>query len=203
MLLVQILWTGFAGAPGYTNLAFLGDSATPAPQGNVDTVVARADAFAQAMVANAPAAVNVQVSGEVKQVDPATGALQAILAPQLQPAGHQGQGLDPNFSGASGACIDWTTSTIQGNRVIRGRTFVVPLSNFAYDGGSLKGDVLTQLRAAATALVTESGAEALPFAIWSRPRPATAPGGARAGKAGRVVASTVPDLAAVLRSRRD
>jgi hypothetical protein len=131
---------------------------------------------------------------DVNWFDEASGALLAITAIGTPPATHNGGGGTTGPS-PTGACISWTTGGINRGRLVRGRSFVVPLAAAYYDGnGSLTTPCTTQLQLAATHLI---GATGIPFSVWSRPR---------LGAGGAIFAAltgTVHDQAAVLRSRRD
>jgi hypothetical protein len=79
-----------------------------------------------------------------------------------------------------------------------GRSFVVPASTEIYQtDGTIASATLTEQRAAASAYVAATGPT---VGVWVRPKTGT---GAHAGQFVPAVAARVPDLAAVLRSRRD
>jgi hypothetical protein len=99
-----------------------------------------------------------------------------------------------NYTGASGAVVHWLSSGVVRGRRVRGRTFLVPLGPNAYDVGSgLTTAAITAIKNAADGLVTAGGGG---FVAWSRPA------GFSAGSSHAVTGTRVPDLAAVLRSRR-
>lgn len=113
------------------------------------------------------------------------------------------------YSGSSGFCVDWKTTTISHRRRIQGRSFFVPAFSSVYqtDGSILEATRSTILGHAQT-LVTSMGTD---FLVWSRPVVAPVPNPpvgepghveARDGTSGPVVAAFVPDIAVVLRSRR-
>lgn len=95
---------------------------------------------------------------------------------------------------ASQACVTWRTTSA--TRSGRGRTFVGPLGFAAIQGddGTLSPAALTALRAAASALVESSDSFANgAIGVYSRTD----------GVLRDVVGSSVRDVVAVLRSRRD
>lgn len=188
---VKILWQGFTGAPGYTTLNFLGSGTD---EDESAEAIEAADAFATTVAPLLANGTSLTVQAEAEVFDEATGELLAVHAVDPAPSAHVGasgaQGPLP-----TGAVISWTTPGINRGRKVRGRTYIVPLSLASYQSdGTLLGAVVTTLTSAATALVAHPDSS---FGVWSRPR---------AGAGGAFFGATtwrVPDMAAVLRSRRD
>lgn len=160
---IQVVTTGYLGAPGWTNFYFktvVGPSV--ADQGD-----AIAD-WLQVVKVGFPNMWSAQVSSEVKVFNEVTGDLEAyesLTAPTTTPV--LGATGNEYGSGVSGCCIAWSTSTVNRGRLIRGRTFLVPLARYMYDAD---GTVLDSFR---TDVVTASNAltsGGTGFGIWSRPR---------------------------------
>ena len=98
------------------------------------------------------------------------------------------------YSATSGACITWRTATVVNNKLVRGRTFIVPLSGGSYQSdGTLATSTITTIRTAANALLNSTDQT---FVVWSRPKD-DAP-----GQTAVATMALVTDQAAVLRSRR-
>lgn len=201
ILRIKLRWTGFSGAPGYSIFHFR-DFET-GEGGGVDATQAqsaadRVRAFALALVDLLPAGARLQVEPDVEVLEETNGQMQDIL--QVTP-GATVAGKSTNtgsYSGATGAVVNWRTASVRNGRRIRGRTFLVPLYYTAYDSdGTINTTALTAIRTAADALV--AGGNSPDLGVWARPSASGASDG------NWVVASsaTVPDLAAVLRSRRD
>lgn len=131
-------------------------------------------------------------------IDDTTGALNgswavaavapvACVAPGSAPAG-------------VGACITWTTGGIVMGaagrpRRLRGRTFLVPIGGDAYDtDGTLKPAHVAAFQTLADGIRGAGG-----LAVWHRPVGV----GAANGNSYGVIAGSVRDKVAVLRSRRD
>lgn len=184
-------WTGFRGAPGYSNFYFAGDSADELLlEQSAETV----RSFFQAFRDYLPSGINIQVRGNAEVIDEANGQITSQLDFE-QPAPVIGA-TTGTYSAASGAVVNWNTNAYRNGRRIRGRTFLVPLSTNAYDSaGDLNGAALGDIRDGATYL--SSGAAPLPFVVWARPINGSG------GTAEPVVSHTVPDMGAILRSRRD
>jgi hypothetical protein len=90
--------------------------------------------------------------------------------------------------------IDWLTSTIANHKRLRGRTFVVPIDNGGFSGdGTPKDTLVTAFEAYGATLIEEQSTS---FVVWHR-------GTGTNGSVGLVTSAHVPDMAAVLRSRRD
>lgn len=188
---ITAVWSGFTGAPGYTNFFFdafgSGDL--------VDAETARVRAFFNALTLNLPADVDINVQGEAAILDEVTGELIGYANATTQPAVVAGVATG-GYSAPSGATIGWQTEAVAKGRRLRGRTFIVPLSNGSYEAnGTLTPGTIQALNAAANALIGDGSGPQL--VIWSRP---VAGAG---GSIGAVTGHRVPDLAAVLRSRRD
>lgn len=99
-----------------------------------------------------------------------------------------------SYSAPSGACIDWLTATIAGKHRLRGRTFLVPIVNSAYEeNGSIRVARVAEIKSRAEDLIASQSAS---FVVWHR-------GTGDDGSSGLITSAHVPSLAAVLKSRRD
>lgn len=151
--------------------------------------------FFDGVAADLPSSVSIDVLSQVEVLDDISGQLVDYSddPEELDPVSGGSSG---NFSGPSGAVVNWRTSTIVDGRRLRGRTFLVPLNNSAYEpDGTLSNAALVRLNNAASVL---SGAGfGSGFGILSRPS------GGGAIRFGEVTGHNIPDMAAVLRSRRD
>jgi hypothetical protein len=148
-----------------------------------------------------PSVVKVQVLGDVEVIDVATGELVGAAngGSKAELAGAQPSSI--GWAAPTGACITWTTAGIRQvsskPRRVRGRTFIVPLSNAAYDvNGTLTDTAMGTLNAAATALRGNFSGQEL--AVFARP----GVGGTPVGAAYAVTGHKLTDQAAILRSRR-
>lgn len=202
ILKVKARWSGFNGSPGWTNFYFrdFADS-EPTQQQAVDAV-ARTNTFFTAIKDKFTTAVSIAIQNDVEIVEESTGDLKNVLT-VTAPAAIVGSNTIATFSGASGAVVTWRTGSVHGGRRVRGRTFLVPTSTALYQNdGTLDPAHRTGIQTAADALA--SGAGSPDLGIWARPKKnpdtgaITSPGAWYA-----VTGATVPDLAAILRSRRD
>lgn len=189
---VKVRWSGFSGAPGYTNLHF--DAPTEPTQAGAQAVYQAAFQFTVDITSALPSAVSLTTEGGVEVVDQTTNELITILQATQ---GATQKGLNTGgFSSATGACIVWETGEVKNGRRVRGRTFVVPLAATYYDlDGTLNNGVLTDLQSAATALAGGG----FSFGVLSRPSSQ----GAGDGSFHTVSSGRITDKTAVLRSRRD
>lgn len=188
----QVVWTGWSGAPGYST--FFAD-ATDAPQGHADQVfnlLGTALSDVGGVTNYLPNGVKLTFGSVMDRVDAGTNDLigTAAVTPPSTITGVGGN----LYSAASGACITWRTALfVQGRRVV-GRTFLIPLNGSAYgDDGTLGADFLTKARSAAATYI--AAAVSTPV-VMMRATP-THPGGAAP-----IIAGSITDQAAVLRSRR-
>lgn len=188
---VTTTWLGITGAPGYTSFSFDGVSEDPA---NAAAAVDAAYIFFDELCNILGSTASITVQPEVRYYDTATGDLESIAAVSPAPTTLTGR-FSNQGPGPCGAVVSWSTAGINRGRPVRGRTYCVPLAAGCYEAnGSLTSGTITQVSEAATALV---GADDAIFGIWSRPR---------LGAGGAFFPVTtwhVPDMAAVLRSRRD
>lgn len=193
MALVRVTaeWTGFNGGPGYS--AFHFDALTP--MADIQGLQARVAGLFYEIRPQLPEDVRVTVRPTSEIIDEVTGELIDYVEPEEAQSGYSGA-ASGGYSGASGAVINWNTATVARGRRVRGRTFLVPLAGAAYDDvGTLTSSTLSNLGRGADALY---GGEADPdFCVWSRPRNGSG------GVLAPVISHRIPDLAAILRSRRD
>nr|CRY96699.1 hypothetical protein [uncultured prokaryote] len=185
------VWSGFRGAPGYSNFYFGGDGTVP---GEIEADAARIRTFFNDIRDLLPTGLSVRIQPEAATIDETTGNITDLTA--FDAPSQVIGGTNANYSAASGAVVNWLTGTYVNGRRLRGKTFLVPLTTSAYDGsGDLTGTALGTLQTAANDLVGEVGERAL--VVWSRPKNGSG------GQSALVVSATVPDLGAILKSRRD
>lgn len=188
-----VRWSGFVGAPGYTNLHFLNpEEPTLAIR---DTTVSRVRTFFEAIKGELPNVVTLTYPTEFEELDTATGELLQTL--DITPVAVTAGSAAGDYSAPSGACINWSTSQVVNGRRLRGRTFIVPMIATAYDlDGSLDNTRRTAMQTAANTLC--SFQDNLVLAVWHRPT-----GGGSDGVAAQVSSASITDKAAILTSRRD
>lgn len=186
---IQIKSSGFPGAPGYTNLYFR--SAVP-PDPHFQF------AAAWGFLGNLRAAMPAQWSGQIvangRVLEETTGVLGVFTdVPVEFSAPRPGIAGGGFGAGVAGAAIGWSTGTINRGRLIRGRTFVVPLSAESYQAdGTLTPDVMNLFTVAGQGMIAAN----VEFGVWSRPRLGAG------GKFGVALSSRTKDQAAFLSSRR-
>lgn len=193
---IKVNWTGFVGAPGYTNLYFRDPGSATMSQSVVNAAITATDTWLGAWVSSIPQVVNFVIDPNVEVIDENNGSLVALFTgtPSTTRAGSQ----TGNYSAASGAVVNWKTIGIRNGRVMRGRTFMVPLAATAQGpDGSLDATKLASLRTATATFISSFGTAAL--VVWGRP---TTSGGTD-GVSAAVTGFNIPDFSAVLRSRRD
>jgi hypothetical protein len=181
----RIHWAGFQGGPG-VNTFFLQEGAA------ANTALR---AFYNALTAYIPTTVVISFDQSGDEVDEASGALTGTWS-DVAASAVTGLGSGA-YGGASGAVVEWLTASVATHRRIVGKTFLVPLVNAAYDtSGTLASAFITTCTTAANTLVAALVAPNQ-LGVWHRPV------GGAGGRLAPVTGTRVPDLAAVLRSRRD
>lgn len=188
----KIVWSGFPGAPGYT--VFHAHSFEADPTQEANDFAAAVGAFAVNIATLLPNNVSVLRHQEVEVLEDTTGTLETVVQVNaLAPV--QGTG-GLNYSAPVGGVISWGSSRVRKGRRMRGRTFVVPMASAAFENnGSLTSTAQAALLDAGNKLRDHATSQ---LVIYGRPTPL-----ATDGESGTVETVRVPDLAAVLRSRRD
>jgi len=187
-------WSAFTGAPGYTN--FYSDGT------NLNTGLLKA--FFQAMTRYFPAGLTISFPDSADVIDDATGMLLGSV-----PALHNDPVVSATaagpYAGASGAIVDWQCGSERvAGRLVRGRTFLVPLIDAAYSNtGTLDPAAQGNIKTYADNLLAGAGPH---LVVWARPKAAQVlpkrPHPARAGSQHIIQTSSVPAIQAQLRSRR-
>lgn len=193
---VRVLWSGFSGAPGYSNFYF--DTAAAPPLAALQTMFTAFKPFFTA----GPPPLTWQVQNSGDTLDETTGKITGAWTGALQPA-IVATGASANYVGSAGAVITWRSSTPVGGRRPVGKTYLVPLMTNQFDtDGSIIPATLTAILNAALTFVTAAAGSLL---IWHRPVYNTVPSPpvlVRPGSTVVCIGALVPDLAAVMRSRR-
>lgn len=193
---LKINWTGFTGAPGYTNLYFNDFSEGSVTQAMVDGFRSRTDTLLGTIQTRLPSTVTVAVDPTVDIIDVPTGNLTRFMS-TTPAAARVGQGTG-NYSAASGGVINWYTGGVRNGRRVRGRTFLVPFASSALGpNGTLDDTLRTSLIGAIQTFIGPGANQGL-LGIYARPKPGLSDGAWFA-----VTSFTHPDKVAVLRSRRD
>lgn len=195
MYRVTARWSGFSGGPGYSNFYFgsgfldgglVGDEAELLAGRVRDSFDELSDLL--------PTGTRINIEPEVPIIDSDTGVIQSFNSIEAPP--QVAAGARDNYAGPAGAVVTWRTADLRNGRRIRGRTFIVPLATQSFQSdGTLVSDSITALRAFADGIMGSSLDG--DFGVWSRPS------GGSGGVFASVTGYTVPDMVAVLRSRRD
>lgn len=192
ILRVKARWTGFSGAPGYTVLHF-NNFSDPIPA-RAQAAVNATRAFFFGIQSLLPTSVTITVDSAVDVLEEATGQLTDLVSVTPVPTV---TGMNTSsFSAPTGALIHWLTGGVRNGRRVRGKSFLVPLTVQIYQtDGTLNAGNMSTISTAAQALID---AENVDLVVYGRPVQGGSPGVAHL-----VTGQRVPDMAAVLRSRRD
>jgi hypothetical protein len=193
----KIRWNIPGAGTAWSVLHFGTTSLGTPVQADADAAVARMQAWATSVKSLLPNVVSLNVQGETEEINEGTGALIGVWTSTTPTTQTGTAAAGQGWAAAAGAVVSWSTPSVRNNRRVRGRTFVVPVSNEVWDvDGTLKAVPLGTLNSAAAAL--RGGSTATQFGIWARP---TAPG-ATDGEVWPVSGHRIPDFSAILRSRR-
>lgn len=197
MYRTKVKWTIPGAGTALSVLHWQGAETQLDGQAEANDAVAKTHAYLTPLLAIIPNVVKVQALAEVEEINPASGDLIGFWTGGTNAERSGTTSTTAGWAAAAGAVISWYTAGIRNGRRVRGRTFVVPLSNECWDvDGTLKAASLTSLNNAANALRT--GTDVTRLAVWGRP---TGPG-ATDGVVHVVLSHRIPDFSAILRSRR-
>lgn len=196
---VKVRWAGFIGSPGYSVMHFLGDTGTPTGQATAEAAAGLTATWCQSIKDLLPSVATLQVMGDVEEIAESTGELTNIYSVTTPNPTSSSAAAAESYAGPCGAVVNWRTAGVRNGRRVHGRTFLVPLTSSALENnGTLKPTTMSTILSASQTLV--NGAFDAPhFGVFARP---TSPGNTD-GIFHKAVSCNVPDLAAVLRSRRD
>lgn len=187
---IESVWSGLTGMPGYTTFYSL---STPDPTD--------VRAFFLAVAAYIPSPCTIQVAGSGDIIDDDEGELQGTWT-----------GATPGVVGCTGGAygapaggiVSWTTSTVRRGRILRGRTFLVPMSSSNYTtSGQITSGTVSTIQTAAAALVSAFAGQ---LVVWGRPvwdYSTTPPTKLASGTNGIVTGAVAQSKVATLRTRRD
>lgn len=181
---IKVVWSGIAGMPGYTN--FYADAGATLP---LTAIANWFDAFKTSV----PQGLSWLIPSSGDTFNDATGVLNGSWS-QGSPTTVTSTAVGAVWSGGSGCVVNWTTGGIANGRRVRGKTFLVPLITSNYDNGSLTSSFISGANTATSTFVSAAGSD---LRVWHRPV------GGSGGSSHAITGFSIPDLAAVLRSRRD
>ena len=191
-------WSGMTGGPGYSNFYFRTGADGLGNSDNAQAAAAAVRAFFNSAGQFIPNSATIQVQPQVEGLLEDTGQLTNIYSVTAPSPVVGSVGATQTYSAATGAVVTWYTNGIRRRRRVRGRTFIVPVAGNAFDAqGTLSSVFLATMNPAADSLMQQFAGASL--VVWGRPSAK----GATDGVAFPVASKNIPDMAAVLRSRRD
>lgn len=204
---MRLNWTGFTGAPGYSNFYFRDFSEGDLTQAMVNGFGSRLESLISTIQTRLPSTVTIQIDPTIDVVDVPTGNLTRSLS-YTPLAARVGQATG-NYSAATGGVINWNTAGVHNGRRVRGRTFLVPYGGSALGpNGTLDDTLRTSLIGAINTFIGVDATKPGVLGVYARPvkagtNPDGTPRAASEGAWYSVTSFTHPDKVAVLRSRRD
>lgn len=197
----EIQWhvSGDIGGTGVSRFRF-----TRQDSGNLTgTDVAAAAAATRSILAGLttyiPTAVSWQCQAQVNVYDINSGLVQPPWILGSIPSQVTGSGSG-TYAGGNGMRLNWKTSTIEGRRLLRGATFLVPCASGAYTGsGGVIASAQSAANSGAASYLTAMAAASLEPVVWHRPLKGTTSG----GLIGIIISGVASSVPATLRSRRE
>lgn len=195
---VTAKWSGNPGGAGYSNFYFRTGTDGLGNAGNAQAAANAVRTFFNSAGMFIPNNTSIQVQAQVEGLLEDTGQLTNVYDVTAPAVVNGSVGGTVTYAAATGAVVSWYTSGIRRRRRVRGRTFLVPIGSSAFENnGTLSATFLANMNPAASTLMQSfSGAS---LVIWGRPSTK----GATDGVAFPVSSFRIPDMSAVLRSRRD
>jgi hypothetical protein len=184
---LQAIWTGFTGAPGYSNFYFNGEL-TGAQCNTAAAAVRKLFADVVGTLPNI-VKINVKPTATVHDTGGALTNTVAITTPGTEVTGSGGTA----YAGGVGYVVHWLTGVYLNGRQLRGKTYFVPAVGAVMSSdGTMAPSFVTQVQTAANAYVATAGVVPV---VWSNPPGPT-------GTSYSMNGATVQDRSAVMRSRR-
>lgn len=183
-------WNASSGGPGTSTFHVQSDGPTAA-QDAADAI----RAMFNALIAMFPTDVSFSFPGEVLLINAPDNTLTGVI-PITAPASLTGTS-SASYAAPTGARIRWITDGIVRGRRVTGTTFLVPLYSTAFTtDGTVSSTAITAIQGAVDTYLAST--DYVPL-VYSRPTAASPTGGVYHA----ITGGSVPDRAAVLRSRRD
>jgi hypothetical protein len=196
----ELQWkvAGDIGGVGISTLRFTRQDAAAITGADCNAAAAAAHNLFNAAVGSLPLDVTWSCNTQVDIYDSVTGAVQGPLTVNTVPSPVVGT-VSGTYAAGSGARVNWKTSTLQGRRLLRGATYLVPLAGPGFtSNGSVSSGIITALNGGAGAYLTAMTSAQLYPVIWHRPLKGQHAGGVT----GIVYAAVTSATPAGLRSRR-
>lgn len=157
---VQVVWTGFVGAPAYSSHYFYGD---PLSTSTAQDYVSAVSTFWNSIVGGMPSTAHFSVTPDVQILDEASGHL--VRVETTTPPTQTATGNNGPYAAGVGCSVIWNTAIVHRGKRLRGRSFIIPLSGGSYDGnGNILDTLVTAYRTAAGILAAQAG-----FGVYGRP----------------------------------
>jgi hypothetical protein len=193
----SVTQTGDIGGAGISRFHVLGDGVTPMTNTQLNSVATAITTFYSALHLLLPSAVTWSMLPTSQVLTVETGALTADQNIPVVPS--ITAGAVANYAAGTGARVYWHTTQIKNRRLIRGATFIAPLSATGFaTNGAVVGTTASTIQTAAVAMISALSGSSLVPVVYARP-PKTLPG---SGLVGNIVNATVSTKPASLRSRR-
>jgi hypothetical protein len=186
----RAIWSGISGTPGYSTFYSTG-AANPAALRT----------FFAAIQNLIPSPCAIQVLGQGETIDDSndqiTGTWSTAAPTSVACAGAA-------YAAPCGALVTWISSTVRRRKILKGRTFIVPLVSTSYTtSGNIVAASVTTLQNAATALVTAYAGTMVVYGRQILNYSTKPPTLVAAGVSAPVTGALVQSRVVTLRTRRD
>lgn len=197
LLRTKARWTIPGAGTAFSVFHFKTNSESTPVQADADDAYVKTRKFFDDLKVALPNQVTVRTETDVEEINEGSGALIGLWSHADLGTITGGAAAATGWSAPTGSVVTWSTAGIRNSRRVRGRTFVVPMTTGAYDtDGTLRPGEMGLVNTAATNIRTVGLQVSL--AVWGRPTGI----GATDGIAYVVTTHRVPDMCAILTSRR-
>lgn len=195
---VQVLIAGDVGGTGISRFRFIRDDAGVPQPSDANAAGAAVKGLYTAIASVMPLTITAAVQSTCEMFDIGSGLVEGSLAMTTTPTAVTGTGSG-GYAAGTGARVNWRTNTISGRRMLRGATYLVPMSSNAFTTtGGFVASTKTAVNSGAAAYIAAMVTAHLVPVVWHRPPAHTTTG----GKTGPIVSGTIGNAASGLRSRR-
>lgn len=191
---IRVVWSGLPGTPYLTLFHF------EYIVGKEDPAMVAVSAFLQSCQTSIALGLLGHIEPDQNIIDAASGQIEAI---ETSTAGldRTGSNASEPLPPATNGVVRLSTDNVLNGRRVRGRLFL-PSPCESSSNGAPVAAYLTAVGGASNTLLTASGSHGL-WSVYSRPRAATSPSGARAGTWSEIRSVSVWNKWGVQRRRRD
>lgn len=165
---VQVRFSGDVGGIGLSRFRFIRNDAGVTTVADCNAAGAAVRAFLGTL-SYWPTGLSVAVQAQVPMYDIGSALVQGYLTMTSIPSNIAGSSSG-SYGAGLGLRVNWKTNTISGRRMLKGASYLVPVSSGAFSGnGGVNSVIANQMTGAATTYINAMTTANLVPVIWHRP----------------------------------